>query len=225
MANYFKTRKPRSKVLILDAKDAFSKQGLFVAGWKTHYGYGTNSSMIEWRSKANDGTARAIKADSRTVVTDFGEVRADVLNVVPAQKAGHIAAIAGLTDASGWCPVDHLTWESKVHKGIHVIGDAAIQAPLPKSGYAANSVAKVCAAAIVAMLNGRTPAAPSWVNTCYSLVTPTHGISVAGVYRHEGGKVTAVKGAGGLTPKDGHFSLEATYAESWYKNIIDDMFG
>ena len=225
VANYFKTHKPKSKVLILDAKDAFSKQGLFVAGWKTHYGYGTGNSMIEWRSKANDGMARAVKAGSRTVVTEFGEVKADVLNVIPAQKAGHIAAVAGLTDASGWCPVDHLTWESKMHKGIHVIGDAAIQAPLPKSGYAANSEAKVCAAAIVALLNGRTPDAPSWVNTCYSLLTPEHGISVAGVYKYDNGKVAEVKGAGGLTPKDGHFSLEASYAESWYKNIIDDMFG
>jgi len=225
VANYFKSHKPRSKILILDAKDGFSKQGLFVAGWTTHYGYGTNNSMIEWRPKSSHGTVSAIKASTRTVVTGLGDITADVLNVIPAQKAGQIAAAAGLTDASGWCPVDHLTWESKIHKDIHVIGDAAIQAPLPKSGYAANSEAKVCAAAIVALLKGRTPDAPSWVNTCYSLVTANHGISVAAVYKYENGKVASVKGAGGLTPKDGHFSLEATYAESWYKNIIDDMFG
>ncbi|MEK7437477.1 MAG: FCSD flavin-binding domain-containing protein [Pseudomonadota bacterium] len=225
VASYFKKHKPKSKILIMDSKDAFSKQGLFLAGWKTHYGYGTSNSMIEWRSKANDGMARAIKAGSRTIVTEFGEVKADVLNVIPAQKAGRIAAIAGLTDASGWCPVDHLTWESKKHRDIHVIGDAAIQAPIPKSGYAANSEAKVCAAAIVALLNGRTPDTPSWVNTCYSLITPDHGISVAGVYRYEGGKVVEVKGAGGLTPMNGDYSTEAIYAESWYKNIIDDMFG
>ena len=225
VADYFKKHKPKSKVLILDAKDAFSKQGLFVAGWKEHYGYGTSNSMIEWRSKANDGMARAVKAGSRTVVTEFGEVKADVLNIVPAQKAGHIAAVAGLTDASGWCPVDHLTWESRLHKGIHVIGDAAIQAPIPKSGYAANSEAKVCAAAIVALLNGNTPPTPSWVNTCYSLVTANHGLSVAGVYNYVDGKIAEVKGAGGLTPMNGDYSTEAIYAESWYKNIIDDMFG
>jgi sulfide dehydrogenase [flavocytochrome c] flavoprotein subunit len=225
VANYFKTNKPKSKILILDAKDKFSKQGLFVAGWEKFYGYGTDNSMIEWRSKASDGTARAIKADSRTVVTEFDEIKADVLNVIPAQKAGHIAEVAGLTDESGWCPVDHLTWESKLHKDIHVIGDAAIQAPLPKSGYAANSEAKVCAAAVVALLNGKTPVAPSWVNTCYSLVTPTYGISVAMVYNYVDGKVAKVKGSGGLTPKDGNYTMEAIYAESWYLNIIDDMFG
>ncbi|NNG13070.1 MAG: FAD-dependent oxidoreductase, partial [Halobacteria archaeon] len=202
VANYFKNHKPKSKVLILDAKDKFSKQGLFVAGWEKHYGYGTDNSMIEWRPKASDGTARAIKADSRTVVTEFDEIKADVLNVIPAQKAGHIVEVAGLTDESGWCPVDHLTWESKLHKDIHVIGDAAIQKPLPKSGYAANSEAKVCAAAIVAMLNGKSPVDPSWVNTCYSLVAPTYGISVAMVYNYVDGKVAKVKGSGGVTPKD-----------------------
>ena len=225
VANYFKNHKPKSKILILDAKDKFSKQGLFVAGWEKHYGYGSDDSMIEWQSKAGGGAARAIKADSRTVITEFGETKADVLNVVPPQKAGQIAEVAGLTDDSGWCPVDHLTWESKRHKDIHVIGDAAIQAPLPKSGYAANSEAKVCAAAIVALLNDKTPPTPSWVNTCYSLVTPSYGISVAMVYNYAGGKVTKVKGSGGLTPKDGNHSMEAIFAESWYKNIIDDMFG
>jgi sulfide dehydrogenase [flavocytochrome c] flavoprotein subunit len=225
VANYLKNNKPKSKVLILDAKDKFSKQGLFVAGWEKHYGYGTDNSMIEWRPKASDGTARGVKADSNTVVTEFDEIKADVLNVIPAQKAGHIAEVAGLTDESGWCPVDHLTWESKIHKDIHVIGDAAIQKPLPKSGYAANSEAKVCAAAIVALLNGKSPVAPSWFNTCYSLLTPTYGISVAMVYNYVDGKVAKVEGSGGLTPKDGNFAMEAIYAESWYKNIIDDMFG
>jgi sulfide dehydrogenase [flavocytochrome c] flavoprotein subunit len=225
VANYLKNNKPKSKILLLDAKDKFSKQGLFVAGWEKHYGYGTDNSMIEWRPKASDGTALAVKADTRTVNTEFDNIKADVLNVIPAQKAGHIAQVAGLTDDSGWCPVDHLTWESTMHKDIHVIGDAAIQAPLPKSGYAANSEAKVCAAAVVALLNGKSPVAPSWFNTCYSLVTPSYGISVAMVYNYVDGKVAKVSGAGGLTPTDGNFAMEAIYAESWYKNIIDDMFG
>jgi sulfide dehydrogenase [flavocytochrome c] flavoprotein chain len=225
VANYFKKHKPKSKILILDAKDKFSKQGLFVAGWEKFYGYGTDKSMIEWRSKANDGTARGVKADTRTVITEFDEIKADVLNVIPAQKAGKIATIAGLTDDSGWCPVDFLTWESTLHKNIHVIGDAAIQSPLPKSGFAANSEAKVCAAAIVALLNGKSPVEPSWFNTCYSLVTPSHGISVAMVYNYVDGKVAKVKGAGGLTPMDGNFAMEAIFAESWYQNIMDDMFG
>lgn len=225
VANYFKNHKPKSKILVLDAKDRFSKQGLFTAGWEQHYGYGTDDSMIEWRPKSNDGLVRAVDAGKRMVMTEFEEIEADVLNFVPAQKAGKIAQVAGCADDSGWCPVDHLTWESKRRPGIHVIGDAAIQSPLPKSGYAANSEAKVCAAAIVAMLKGEEPGAPSWVNTCYSLVSPTHGISVAMVYNYVDGKVAKVEGSGGLTPKGGNYAMEAIYAESWYNNIIDDMFG
>lgn len=148
-----------------------------------------------------------------------------MLNVIPAQTAGHIAYKAGLTDASGWCPVNHMTWESKMHKNVHVIGDAAIASPLPKSGYAANSEGKVCAAAVVAMLKGNDVPTPSWVNTCYSLVTPDHGVSVAMVYDAKDGKVSKVKGSGGLTPVGGAYGLEAVYAESWYLNIVDDMFG
>ncbi len=225
VANYLKQNKPKSKILILDSKDKFSKQGLFTAGWKQHYGFGTDDSMIEWRSKANDGTVQAVNADNRTAMTTFDEIKADVLNVIPAQTAGHIAHKAGLTDDSGWCPVNHMTWESKMHKNVHVIGDAAIASPLPKSGYAANSEGKVCAAAVVAMLKGNDAPTPSWVNTCYSLVTPSHGISVAMVYDSKDGKVSKVEGSGGLTPTGGDYTLEAVYAESWYLNIIDDMFG
>jgi sulfide dehydrogenase [flavocytochrome c] flavoprotein subunit len=225
VSNYFKNHKPRSKVLVLDSKDAFSKKGLFEAGWEQHYGYNTDNSMIEWRPKSQDGLVRRVDADRRIAYTEFEDVEADVLNVVPAQKAGLIAEAAGLTDDSGWCPVDQITWESTKHPGIHVIGDAAIQSPLPKSGYAANSEAKVCAAAVSAMLKGEEAPAPSWVNTCYSLVTPTHGISVAMVYAPEDGSVSKVEGSGGLTPMGGNYAMEAIYAESWYQNIIDDMFG
>ena len=148
-----------------------------------------------------------------------------MVNIIPAQKAGHIAHHAGLTDDSGWCPVNHLTSESTLHKNTHVIGDAAIAAPLPKSGYAANSQAKVCAAAVADLLNGREPGGPSWVNTCYSLVAPGYGISVAMVYNPVDGKIAKVKGSGGLTPMDANRAIEAVYAESWMVNIQDDVFG
>jgi sulfide dehydrogenase [flavocytochrome c] flavoprotein subunit len=221
VAHYLKTNKPKSKILILDSKDKFSKQGLFTAGWKKLY-----PDMIEWRSKANDGQVLGVDADKRVAMTEFDEIKADVLNVIPGQKAGHIAQVAGLADESGWCPVNHATWESTLHPGVHVIGDASIQDPLPKSGYAANSEAKVCAAAVVALLNGEDPPTPSWVNTCYSLVGPNHGISVAMVYNLTGdGKVGKVEGSGGLTPADGNNALEAVYAKSWYTNIVADMFG
>lgn len=227
VAHYFKNNKPKSKILILDAKPKFSKQGLFTAGWKELYGFGTDNSLIEW-IPSPDGRVVAVDAKNRVAVAGEleEEYQADVLNVVPAQKAGVLAERAGLTDDSGWCPVDHKTFESTRQKNIHVIGDASVAAPMPKSGYSANSQAKVCAAAIVDLLNGREPGTPSWVNTCYSLVGPSYGISVAMVYRlTEQGAIGKVEGSGGLTPADGNRALEAIYAESWYNNVVDDMFG
>lgn len=232
IAHYLKQNKPKSKILILDPKDKFSKQGLFVAGWQKHYGYGTDNSMIEWINGAGGGKLEAVKASEMTLVAEFENFKGDVLNVIPGQKAGSIAAMAGLTDQSGWCPVDMKTFESTIHKNIHVIGDAAVQSPLPKSGYAANSEAKVCAAAVIALLNDMATPQPSYVNTCYSMITPTDGISVAAVYRYdnETGKVSSVKGAGGLTPgydksSDEMRRREVEYAHSWFKNITADTFG
>lgn len=220
IANYFKKEKPKSKIVALDLKGGFSKKGLFTQGWKDLYGYGTDNSMIDYRK-----STKVDELSGNTCITEVGdEVKGDVINIIPAQKAGAIAAQAGLTDASGWCPVDHITWESTIHKNIHVIGDAAIQAPLPKSGYAANSEAKVCAAAVTSLLKGLEPSSPSWVNTCYSLVGPGYGISVAMVYDTKKGKVSKVKGSGGLTPNDASRSVEAVYAESWYNNVTDDLF-
>lgn len=214
-----KKHKPKSKIIALDPKGKFSKQGLFIQGWKD-LGY---ADMIDYRKNFK---TEAIDAKNMTISGEVEDVKADVVNYIPPQKAGAIAAATGLTDGSGWCPVDHLTWESTIHKNIHVIGDAAIQSPLPKSGYAANSEAKVCAASVVALLKGEDPSTPSWVNTCYSLVGPSYGISVAMVYDlTKDGKVGKVKGSGGLTPKDGNRMLEAIYAESWYNNIVKDLFG
>jgi len=226
VAHYFKNNKPRSKIILLDAKPKFSKMGLFTQGWRELYGYETSNSMIEY-VPGPDGKVIGLKGTNTLVAGDLeDEYQGDVVNIIPAQKAGRVAEDAGLADASGWCPVHHLSWESTVHPHIHVIGDAAIQAPLPKSGYAANSEAKVCAAAVVNLLNDREPATPSLVNTCYSLVAPEYGISVAMVYDlNAEGKVAKVKGAGGLTPEDGNKPLEALYARNWFANITDDMFG
>lgn len=227
MAHYLKQNKPKSKILILDAKEKFSKQKLFQPAWEEHYGFG-EGKMIEFVPGSQGGAVKAVDAANMTVVAGDMEEKhkADVVNVIPAQEAGEIAKQAGLTDDSGWCPVDHQTWESTLHKNIHVIGDAAIQAPLPKSGYAANSEAKVCAANVVALLKGMDPIDPSWVNTCYSLVTPEHGISVAMVYDMQDGKVSKVKGSGGLSDaKDTTApAMEAIYAQAWYDSITRDMF-
>ncbi|HID45179.1 MAG TPA: cytochrome C [Chromatiaceae bacterium] len=228
IAHYLKSHKPKSKILILDPKDKFSKFGLFTGGWKRHYGYGTDNSMINWVKGADGGKITGVDAASMTVSADVEDFKGDVINIIPAQKAGKIAFMAGLTNDKGWCPVDGKTFESTIHKNIHVIGDSAIAKPLPKSGYAANSEAKVCAAAIVALLGGGKAPQPSYVNTCYSIIAPGDGISVAMVYAYKDGKIIKVKGSGGLTPSEFDPEMRAReeqYAHSWFKNITADTFG
>jgi len=230
MAHYFKQHKPKSKVVILDAKQKFSKQGLFTQGWEALYGFGTGNSIIEWQP-GPDAAVVKVDAVGMTAETSFGdEIKADVLNVIPPQRAGKIAQVSGLTDASGWCSVDKKTFESAKHPGVHVIGDACIATKMPKSGYAANSQAKVCAAAIVAMLKGEEPGTPAYVNTCYSIIGEDWGVSVAAIYRlsEDGKTIAGVKGAGGLTPMDAAsetWRREVQYAYSWFKNITADIFG
>ena len=223
VAHYLKQHKPKSKVLILDAKDSFSKQGLFMEGWKKLYG-----DMIEWVPGAKGGIVKAVNTKTMTVEGELDKYKGDVVNVIPPQSAGQIALKAGLADDKGWCPVDPKTFESKMHPGIHVIGDSSIAGTLPKSGFAANSEAKIAAAAIVAMLKGETVADASYVNTCYSLIAPNYGISVAGVYRITEKGIADVPGAGGVSPKEaseGFREDEAKYAVGWYASITADVWG
>ena len=230
IAHYLKNNKPKSKVLILDSNQAFSKQGLFTQGWERLYGFGTDNSLIEWQP-GPDAAVVSLDTENMSVETSFGdEVKGAVINIIPPQKAGQIAIDAGLTDDSGWCPVDVKTFESKLHANVHVIGDSSIATAMPKSAYAANSQAKVAAAAIVALLNGEEPGAPSYVNTCYSIIGKDYGISVAAVYRlsEDGASIASVEGSGGITPSDApEFALarEVQYAYSWYNNIVHDSFG
>lgn len=224
IAHYLKQAKPRSKVLIYDAKDKFSKQPLFMQGWQKLY-----PGMIEWVRPSEGGTIERVDPKSRTIYPVFASPqKGDVLNIIPPQKAGEIAHTAGLAGKEGWCLVNQRTFESQVHKDVHVIGDAAIATPLPKSGFAASSEAKVCAAAIVVALSGGTMPDPSYVNTCYSLVGPEYGISVAAVYRLKGKNIIKVKGAGGVSPKNATDAFrrdEARYAVGWYQSITADTWG
>jgi sulfide dehydrogenase [flavocytochrome c] flavoprotein chain len=231
IAHYLKHNKPKSKILILDTKSKFSKQALFVQGWKALYGYESDNAMIEWRPSAQgskDNAVVKVDPDTLSVTTGFDDtIKGDVLNIIPAQKAGKIAFAAGLTNDSGWCPVNLHTFESTLHKDIHVIGDAAIATGMPKSGYAANSEAKVCAAGVAALLNGQEPGTPAYVNTCYSIVGEDWGISVAAVYKlaEDGSKIISV--SGGLTPIDATPEMrarEVAYAHSWFNNITHDIF-
>ena len=224
IANYLKTHKPRSKLLILDAKDKFSKQGLFEQGWNQLY-----PGMIEWVKGSDGGSIYRVDAATRTLYPEVGDpVTADVINFIPPQKAGAIAHAASLVNTDGWCPVDQRTFASTLAPNIHVIGDASIAGKMPKSGFAANSQAKVCAAAIVSELGGTTMPDPSYVNTCYSLVAPDYGISVAAVYRLQDGNIVKVEGSGGVSPMDVPDEFrrsEARYARGWYQSITQDAFG
>ena len=223
IANYLKQHKPKSKILVLDAKDKFSKQALFMQGWEKLY-----PGMIEWVAGSKGGRIGEIDVATRTLYAEFGDTHiGDVVNFIPPQKAGMIAHQAGLTNSDGWCFVNQRTFESSVHKDIHVIGDASIAGAMPKSGFAANSQGKVCAAAIVSSLRGKAMPEPSYVNTCYSLVGPDYGISVAAVYRYSEEKGIYSTG-GGVSPLEAdadYRQQEARYARGWYDSIALDIFG
>ena len=222
VAHYLSKHKPKSKIVILDSKDAFSKKGLFEAGWSKLY-----PGMIEWVPGAKGGKALSVDVKTRTVQAELDKYKGDVVNVIPPQTAGAIALKAGLADDKGWCPVNPGTFESTIHRHVHVIGDASIAGALPKSGFAANSEAKLCAASIVAELRGEQPVFGSFVNTCYSLLAPDYGISVAGVYRITDKGIAEVPGSGGVSPSgaDAEFRRdEAKYASGWYDSITTDIW-
>jgi len=223
IAHHLKHNKPKSKLLILDAKDKFSKQGLFMQGYKDVYG-----DMIEWVAGADTGGGvKSVNTKDMTVSTDFDDHKVAVANIIPPQKAAQIAQDAGLTDDSGWCPVDLGTFESKNHEDIHVIGDASIAKGMPKSGYAAGTQAKVCAASVVSLLNGKDPGKASYANACYSLIAPDYGISVVAVYELAEDRSEIKKLGGGLTPMDATAEArarEVQYAYSWFNNMTAEMF-
>jgi sulfide dehydrogenase [flavocytochrome c] flavoprotein subunit len=217
VAAYFKEAKSRSKVLVLDANpDVTSKAGLFKRAWSELY-----PNIIEYR-----GNSRAIAVDgnARTVKLELDDVKGDVLNVVPPHRAADIAQKSGLiTTNNRWCDVDWRTMESKAVKGVHVLGDATLSAPaMPKSASMANNHAKIAAAAIVELLNGRSPEPLKIINTCYSFVSPKEAIRVSSVHEWEPnqGTLVAVKGSGGVSAA--RSEAEGNYAWSWARTIWAD---
>jgi len=219
VAHYFKAHKPGSKVLILDAnEDVQSKKGLFTKAWTERY-----AGIVEYRPNS---VLMDVDATTFTAKLEFENVKADVLNVVPPQRAGDIAHSTGLITANNrWCGVDFLTYESAAQKNIHVLGDAILAAPaMPKSGHIANQQAKVCAAAVVALLTDRpVNEQPMMNNTCYSFITDREAVHVTSVHRYDSQKKTmlAVEGSVGLSaaPTD----LEGQYGWGWAQNIWADM--
>ena len=223
VAHYLKNNKPKSKILVLDQKNAFSKQGLFMEGWETQYG-----QMIEYVKLDDGGKLNAIDVKNKVVDADYGEVKADVINYIPPQKAGKLAHMIGLTNESGFCPVNQQTFESSLRPNVYVIGDSSIAGPMPKSGHSATSQAKAMAANMVLAMAGQETISAKNVNTCYSLVTPDYAISVAAVYDVVDGKIVDVQGAGGVSPMGASPQVrkqEAMYTHGWYRSITDEVWG
>jgi NADPH-dependent 2,4-dienoyl-CoA reductase/sulfur reductase-like enzyme len=223
IAHYLKAAKPKSKVLILDSKDSYSKQPLFEEAWATLY-----PGLIEWVPLSKGGSVSSVDPATMTVKTDFEDYKAAVANIVPPQKAAAIAVRAGVADRTGWCPIEPVGFESTLQPGIHVLGDAALMGGMPKAAHAAAEQGKVCAAAIVARLSSREPAEPSLDNICYSLAGPAYGFVETNSYRPEKGQLLAVPGAVKTSPAGATSSLraqEASEDEAWFRGLTTETFG
>jgi sulfide dehydrogenase [flavocytochrome c] flavoprotein subunit len=219
IANYLKTQKPKSKLFLLDANpDVVSKKPLFTKAWNTYY-----KGLFEY--VPGKKITKVSSREKLISVEGIEDHKADVVNFIPPQRAGRIAVAAGLVGADkNWCPVNATTFESTLHKDIHVIGDAAVAGAMPKSGYSANSEAKVCATNVVALMNGKEVVDLSGINVCYSAINAEESVSIAAVYKVIDGKIAGVPNSGGISPADfSQTKLEHVYAESWLKNILTEM--
>lgn len=220
---YLKKHKPKSKLILLDANpDVVSKKPLFSKAWKEYY-----KGIAEYVPAKK---VTKVDAKNKTVyVEGIEDFQADVINLIPPQRAANIMTKADLVgDDKKWCPVDAINFESTRHKGIHIIGDASALPsdgpPMPKSGYSANSQAKVCAQNVVNLMNGKPSIEFSGINVCYSALSAEGSVSVANVYAIKNGKIISVPNSGGISPAD--FSLikaEHAYGESWLRNILTEM--
>jgi sulfide dehydrogenase [flavocytochrome c] flavoprotein chain len=221
IAHYLKTKKPRSKVLILDAKDSFSQQKLFEGAWKELYG-----EMIERVSLSQGGRVTSVDSASNTIITEFGNYTAQVANIIPPQKAGGIADIAGAADHTGWCPINPVSFESKLVPNIHVIGDACLGGGIPKSASAASAQGKACAEAIASLLAGKAPAPPVLEGVCYSRLAPDYALSQGGVYQPKGDIFVQEWATGGFDNwAEQPSKAKAEAAKTWFRTITVDSFG
>lgn len=221
IANLFKQSNPNAKIIILDPKEKFSKQGLFQQGWERYY-----PGMIQWLPPMITGGVTEVDIANLAFKTDFDTFKADAASIIPAQKAGRIARNAGLADETGWCPIRPDTMQSTRDESVHVIGDSAIAAAMPKSAFAANSQAKVAAMAIRAALLGTSMFEARFTNACWSLIAPDDAVKVGGTYK---------AGSKRIEPIHTFISSNAetaaqrkqTYEESigWYEGISNDIFG
>jgi NADH dehydrogenase FAD-containing subunit len=213
VAWYLKTHKPRARLIVLDANpNVVSKAALFRAAWQAY-------PNIEYKASQK---VTAVDPTVREVRTEFERIRYDVLNLIPAQRAGAIAVQGDLVNADRrWCEVDHVTYESVKHRGVHVIGDATTGLPVPKSGNVANAMGKICALAVASLLNDRPVVELAPGNTCYSWVSDREAVAVVNTYRIDKGKVVQIEQK--LTPAQS--TDVAARSLGWAQSIWNDMLG
>ncbi len=221
VAHVLKQKNPTAKILIVDPKQKFSKQALFEDGWKRYY-----PGMVERIWPEFGDQKIEVRPESMEVVINGEATKVDVCNVIPAQKAGHIAEVAGITNEAGWAPVIPHTMQSRMDENIHVLGDASQQGDMPKSGFSANSQAKVCAMAIRGALSGSDVFPARFANTCWSLIETDDGVKVGATYQATDEKIAKIDGFISQVGETAEVR-KATYEESlgWYEGISADMFG
>ena len=221
VAHYFKQAKPKSKILILDAKNKHSKQALFQEAWETYY-----QEMIEWVPEEFGGKVEAVDAGTMTLIAGGEKHKAGVANVIPAQRAGGIARLAGLADDSGWCPVVPESMASRKVPGVYVVGDACIPGDMPKSAFSANSQAKVAAMAIRHELTGSKKFPPKFRNTCWSTVAAEDAVKVGANYQATEEKIAKTDGFISEVGEDTEIRQQTKMeADGWYAGITNDIFG
>jgi sulfide dehydrogenase [flavocytochrome c] flavoprotein subunit len=220
VAYYFKQYKPRARILILDAKDNFNLQNLFLDAWERHY-----RGMIEWLPAQFTGGIKAIDVKERSVKTASDTFKAAVANVIPPQMAGPFAQQIGLADQSGWCPVDPMTFESKLQPEIHVVGDATSAGDMPKSAFVANSQAKACAFAIAASLTGSARFASHLFNSCYTFLAPDNAVSNAISFEPVAGTIKIAHSFVSKVEESAETRRRAAReAQGWYAAFTHDTF-
>ncbi len=220
VAHVLKSVNPTAKIIVADPKPKFSKMGLFQEGWGNHY-----EGMVDWIGEDFGGGNVSVNPDAMTVTIDGEETKVDACNVIPAMKAGRIAEMAGVTDGN-WAPVNAADMSSKADPDIYVLGDASQQGDMPKSGFSANSQAKVCANAVRGALTGSKVFPAKFSNTCWSLISTDDGVKVGATYEATAEKIAKVDGFISQTGETAELR-KATYEESvgWYAGITSDMFG
>jgi NADPH-dependent 2,4-dienoyl-CoA reductase/sulfur reductase-like enzyme len=220
IAYFFKQYKPRAKILILDAKDSFFEQDLFQDAWDRHY-----PGMVEWLPGQFTGGVKAVNVKARSIRTASDTFTAAVANIIPPQMAGQLAQQTGIADQSGWCPVDPVTFESKLQPGVHIVGDATIAGDMPKSAFAANNQAKACAFAIGAALTRSEHVAPHLFNTCFTFLAPDDAVSDAISFKPTAGTIKIneifISKVGENADKRRQTVREA---HGWYAAFTHDVF-